>query len=602
MATDNNQAQSIAQQIELDSDLYQPAVYELLSFYHALENQSEPLDGQFIPLTTVPQRSPSEVKIFAVGLIPPSSRVTGRILDRTASVQALDGSYGTIISNNPDVGSSSTGDTPGQTSGVATSTTVPTGPTSTNSLEFWDQYVAMCNRLGCQPEELAKVIQSESGFDGSVPAIRKGKDGQPHVVAKGLNQLTKKTALGLGMTEDQYNNFENTDNTSQLFWVEKYYQGRARGKNASELKAITFGGFNNPDGSIYSSNAAPPSYKQSDFQKLAYEQNRNLDVPHYKGFITPADLDQRVAKNSLNPKFQAAIDSAKSRLGEQPSSEADPVGSDAVTTTQESWQARGEFNAQESSRNAALVQYKTLNQQNLGKKFLDQQEATIRMMQDALNTMAKTPPLRLLVNPQSFRVQANKHIADGSWSRSGPIIEHWGEDQDKIEGSGKVAAFYSMDALNANGPGLTRTARQFSASYQNLLSLWLLYKNNGGVWFPDPLSPKGAKVKNLSVVGSVYLYYDDILYIGSFDTFSLTESETTPFSLEYSFSFTVRAWYLLDHLDDAQYTYGQSTVAALPTGTTNSPTFGGNNAQPSPSVAPPPDALGNLNDPNNLLG
>jgi hypothetical protein len=258
----------------------------------------------------------------------------------------------------------------------------------------------------------------------------------------------------------------------------------------------------------------------------------------------------------------------------------------------------GSDNASKASKTASQVSNKDLNQTNLGKQFLAQQQATIKLMQAALTQMAQTPPLRLLVNPQSFRTSAEKIISDGNWGRNGPIIEHWGETQDKIEGSGKIAAFYSMDVNDANGPGLSRTARQFSVSYQNLLALWLIYKNNGGIWFPDPIVPTGSRAKNLSVVGSVYVYYDEILYIGSFDSFTLTESEMTPFTLEYSFSFTVRAWYLLDHVDDAQYMYGLPRSAALPTGApTTNPLTGGNNPQPSPDVAPPPtpaNELGNL--------
>jgi hypothetical protein len=108
------------------------------------------------------------------------------------------------------------------------------------------------------------------------------------------------------------------------------------------------------------------------------------------------------------------------------------------------------------------------------------------------------------------------------------------------------------------------------------------------VWFPDPLLPGNSRVKNLSVVGSVYLYFDEILYIGSFDNLSLTESDSAPHTLDYSFSFTVRAWYLLDHLDDPQYTYGVNVTPSLATGTGGSPLSGGNNPQPSPAVALPP--------------
>ena len=269
----------------------------------------------------------------------------------------------------------------------------------------------------------------------------------------------------------------------------------------------------------------------------------------------------------------------------------------------------GSENANSATKTISQNANKNLNQTQIGTKFAAQQKIMINQTIAALTTIANTPPLRLLVNPQSFKCSSEKVISDGNWGRNGPIIEHWGDNQDRIEASGKIAAFFSLDANEGNGPGLTRTARQYSAAYQNLLSLWLLYKNNGGVWFDDPLVPAGSKAKNLSVVGSVYIYYDDTLYIGSFDNFTITETETAPFSLEYSFSFTVRATFLMDRLDDPRYTYGKPTVGTtktsqiLPISTsTTSPLSGGNSPQPSPQVAPPPSGLGDLNNPDILIG
>ena len=103
-----------------------------------------------------------------------------------------------------------------------------------------------------------------------------------------------------------------------------------------------------------------------------------------------------------------------------------------------------------------------------------------------------------------------------------------------------------------NDPGLSRMTRNYSASYQNLLSLYLIYRNNGGIWTKDYTSQGVVQGDiftyrtNLAVVGSVYIYYDNIMYVGSFDNFSISESDDSPFSLEYNFSFTVRAWFLLD--------------------------------------------------------
>ena len=590
MAAASSKDALIYQQIEQAAGIYQPAVYQLLSFYHALDTEAEPLDGQFIPLTSVRVPSVTNGKLFAIGLIPPASLGrSARLLDRSATAQALEGSYDVLLAENPDVGSSSTGDLPGESGGIATSTTVPVGPTQTSSDDFYVQFVAMCNRLGCQPEELAHVIQTESGWKAS--AVAKSKSGAP--IAKGLIQLVKSTALGLGMTAEQYATFERSSDVDQLPWIEKFYKGRAKGRTAAQLKAVTFGGFNNPDGSIYSSVAVTPPFKQADFQHKAYQENAVFDGPPVKGYITPDDLYRRSSKVRTDPKVLAAIQRAKDQLGMGPNA---PYKNEEAPTP-DNWVEDGSKNANKAAKTSAQVANKDLNQTNLGKEFLAAQRSMAKLTQAALEQMAQTPPLRLLVNPQSFRVSAEKVISSGNWGRNGPIIEQWGENQDKIEGSGRIAAFYAMDASNATGPGLTRNARQFSTSYQNLLSLFLLYKNNGGVWFPDPLSPASAGVKNLSVIGSVYLYYDDILYIGSFDSLNLSEAEGAPHTLEYSFSFTVRAWYLLDHLDDPQYTYGTPATVSLPTGTAGSPLSGGNNAQPRPWVGQPGATTTSESDP-----
>jgi len=139
-------------------------------------------------------------------------------------------------------------------------------------------------------------------------------------------------------------------------------------------------------------------------------------------------------------------------------------------------------------------------------------------------------------------VKGEKIVNDGNWGRNGPIIEYWGDNQDKISGSGKSGGFYAIDVTNANGPGITRWARNFSASWQNIQSLYLLYRSNGALFLKDGLAPSFL---NLSLVGSIYIYYDGTLYIGSFDSFNLTEDASAPFTAEYSFEFTVRAAFFL---------------------------------------------------------
>jgi len=78
--------------IEDTAALYPPWVYDLLTFQRASwETSADELSDQFIPLTTVQQRSPQDAKVFVIGLIPPSATVTGRLLDRSATIASVQG-------------------------------------------------------------------------------------------------------------------------------------------------------------------------------------------------------------------------------------------------------------------------------------------------------------------------------------------------------------------------------------------------------------------------------------------------------------------------------------------------------------------------------
>jgi len=566
MATSENK---VYLQIEQSADFYQPAVYELLSFYHSLENQQEPLDGQFIPLTTVQSYGPDRALLFAVGLIPPSSNVSGRLLDRSASVQALGQGDDTKFDLDPE--------TP-QTD-------------DTRPADFVVRPGSGLVQNGCLTRPFHEVREVQGGgtklHQGIDIGAKQGSEIRVPLDGTVVDISPNGTRLGYGhviMVEHA------NGNITLYAHMDDFGPGMAVGTKVTAGTVIGYVG--NTDTPVVNSKFAPATHLH--FEVLS---KRVEGFPRSSGIVankgtSPSyvGVPQRLDPVKWLQQNGAAIANAKADKEIVPSCAVDQDGE-----TASKWATKGSDNAQQASKTASQVANKDLNQTNLGKKFMAQQQVMINQMINALEQMADTPPLRLLVNPQSFRVSAEKIISDGNWGRSGPIIEFWGDSQDKIEGSGKVAGFYSMSVLDATGPGLTRTARQFSTSYQNLLALWLIYKNNGGVWFPDPLVPAGSKAKNLSVVGSVYLYYDNFLYVGSFDSFSLTESETAPFSLEYSFSFTVRATFLLDHLGDAQYTYGQAKVPSLATTSSNTPALSGaNNAQLSPNVQLPtaPDGLG----------
>jgi len=210
------------------------------------------------------------------------------------------------------------------------------------------------------------------------------------------------------------------------------------------------------------------------------------------------------------------------------------VGADSVSSGD--WNDLGSKNADKALTEQGKLQESPLLSSKLGKALLAAQLDQVKRTKDAIDKMRRCPPLAMRINPASFSVKGEKIVNDGNWGRNGPIIEYWGDNQDKISGSGKIGGFYAIDTANANGPGITRWARNFSASWQNFQALYLLYRSNGALFLKD----------DFSLVGSVYIYYDSAIYIGSFDSFNMTEDANTPFTVEYSFEFTVRAAFLLD--------------------------------------------------------
>jgi len=146
------------------------------------------------------------------------------------------------------------------------------------------------------------------------------------------------------------------------------------------------------------------------------------------------------------------------------------------------------------------------------------------------------PPLTLLVNPSDMTLNAQK-VATPTYAKGGWIVEHWGEELDRILISGRTGGFYIGNEVFNNKAGITRINARNSAAYQNLMALYLIYKNNGYNY------EKQYDKRRINSVGSVRLYYDFVNYIGSFRSFTITEEATRPFSFSYSFEFVVRKWY-----------------------------------------------------------
>ena len=198
----------------------------------------------------------------------------------------------------------------------------------------------------------------------------------------------------------------------------------------------------------------------------AYSQNSGVDTitkrgGNNDGIVGLDDLKARMDGWALPPSITQAISQAEAAVssGATGSTPGGKVNSDS---SDGKWEQEGSDSANKANKEGDKIAETSLNYGEKGQRYMAAQVAQIKALQKAIENMKKTPPLRLLVNPNKFSVKGEKIVSDGNWGRNGPIIEHWGDNQDTISGSGVVAGFFAMDTKNANGPGLTRYARNLS--------------------------------------------------------------------------------------------------------------------------------------------
>jgi len=138
-------------------------------------------------------------------------------------------------------------------------------------------------------------------------------------------------------------------------------------------------------------------------------------------------------------------------------------------------------------------------------------------------------PLTLYVNPSDL-TRAKAKAVQEQFGGQGHIVEFSGDLQDTLSCNGKIGATYTSQT------GVTRYFRRNSASYQQLMQLYIFYRNNGYLY-------EVLDARRISLVGAIKITYGVETWIGQFDSFTMTENADNPYTMEYSFEFTAREYY-----------------------------------------------------------
>lgn len=154
----------------------------------------------------------------------------------------------------------------------------------------------------------------------------------------------------------------------------------------------------------------------------------------------------------------------------------------------------------------------------------------------------QTPPLTLLINPSEMSISYTSIQQFSERSREGYIFQRWGEAQPTASFSGSTGGFVAGVNPQAGFPemqetpsvsGLQYASKHDSAAWQNFMSLFQFYKNNGYIY--DLVGGTEAHL----LIGAIAIDYDQFTYVGHIESFDFSYQENMPHRVEWSMEFTI---------------------------------------------------------------
>jgi hypothetical protein len=457
----------------------------------------KPIESEIYTGITASKRNP---KPFIIGFIPPDNPIN------FVPIKAIRSSVAAIEANQ------NSNDRYAHVSG---SIAAVSGLEENTTPEFRRKLIAIAEELGTNPDYLAAVMSVESGrtFD---PAIRNPQGG-----ATGLIQFMPATARNhLGTTTEELSQMSAEE---QLDYVKKYYEPfKGRLKSVDDVYLATFMPYyvGKPRSAVIAQEGSSArSDKSSHTQGKVYDQNKGLA----RGGVITVGSVTAVARGRLSVATRRVDVPAAAPKVDLTETQRNPrnlmtygqrLGPDSVDKLDGRWG-------------------RTVDPDGDRRKYTDKQVDALRAQ---IENIKKIPPLLLLINPSEFN-RSYEHTTDSSVkTRHGHIVHMWIEKPFKISSSGVTAGQYVVDASGRGG--LTTERRVHSLSYANLSSLVGIYKNNGRIFIGDEANPANRGVQLLAF--TVFVYYDEHIYLGSFDDFGVIDSSDKPFNMSYSMKFNVR--------------------------------------------------------------
>jgi hypothetical protein len=140
-----------------------------------------------------------------------------------------------------------------------------------------------------------------------------------------------------------------------------------------------------------------------------------------------------------------------------------------------------------------------------------------------IKQLSEVPPLLMLINPSSMKVDYTKVAQFQTRNRYGYVYEAWGEEMPKLSFSFKIGAYTAgLQNITQQGSvisGVQRASRNDSAAYQQLMTLLTMFQ--GATYLQDT----ATNTRAFPMVGNLAIEYDQMVYVGHMENFSFQEDE-----------------------------------------------------------------------------
>lgn len=140
-----------------------------------------------------------------------------------------------------------------------------------------------------------------------------------------------------------------------------------------------------------------------------------------------------------------------------------------------------------------------------------------------IKQLSEVPPLLMLINPSSMKIDYTKVAQFQSRNRFGYVYEAWGEEMPKLSFTFKIGAYTAgLQNVTQQGSvvsGVQRASRNDSAAFQQLMNLLTMFQ--GATYLQDTENHTRA----FPMVGNLAIEYDSMVYVGHMENFSFQEDE-----------------------------------------------------------------------------